>query len=195
MTGSLKLEFKILSFWRVGTGAGLAASLDSRCARDADGLPMVPGKQVRGLLRDAVRQAVDIGWVKDVTVEALFGSRADEVAVEGVSDKGCLRVEDARLAVADIAGLRGNDKLIAGLFQGKRSTAMDPSKGTAKPKSLRFDEVAIPVTLYAEVSMFGRAPTGWREAIAKTLPLIRELGADRTRGLGRVIVKVEGGNG
>ncbi|MDN5751198.1 MAG: RAMP superfamily CRISPR-associated protein, partial [Pseudonocardia sp.] len=45
------------SDWRVGTGTGLPGDLDDLVRRDDDGLPMVPGRTLTGMLRDGCEQA------------------------------------------------------------------------------------------------------------------------------------------
>lgn len=183
------VTFRILSYWRIGTGRGDASTLDSRCARDRHGLPFLPGRSVRGLLREAVREASEFDPdIPDRAEIALFGSRAKPgEEASDVTRPGTLRVEDATLGEDETAALMGRDDLIAGLFAAKRATAMEKT-GTARPHSLRFDEVALPVTLQARISPLDAAPSGWEAMLGAALPLIRAIGSHRTRGLGRVIV-------
>ena len=188
------LTFRILSWWRVGTGRGDAGALDSRCARDRDGLPVIPGRHVKGLLRHAVREAGGLDWLDKGTEALLFGSHpAPGVALNDKTQPGRLRIDDARLPEHDIKALRGQTALIAGLFAARRATAMDADTGTARPRSLRFDEVAVPVTLVSEVTAIPGDTSDWAGWLTAALPLIREVGGQRTRGLGRVIVTSDHG--
>ncbi len=185
----MKITFRILSYWQVGTGQGEAGAADALCARDADRLPYVPGRQVKGLFREAVREAVAVGILKTNVEAALFGGRAlPGAALLDAPESGKLRFTDARLPEADRYALRGQPDLIAELFRTQRSTAIDPNTSTAKPKSLRMDQVAIPLTLEAEITVLGEAHTGWEDQIRAVAHLIRAVGGGRTRGLGRVIV-------
>ncbi len=196
---TLTLTFKFLSYWSVGGGGGLAGSYDSRCARDSDGLPYIPGRQVRGLLRDAVRCATDFGWIEDAkAADILFGSRGDYHLNPTRSDTqpGTLRVGSASLPLADKDALRGRSNLIDALFEARRSTAIDPNTGTAKKHSLRVDEICVPLTVIATVTPLG--PLGelsaqWRDWIGVAAPLIRAVGRKRSRGLGRCILHVARG--
>lgn len=183
----MKITIEILSFWRVGTGGTQSRGFDAMCVRDQLGLPYLPGKNLRGLLRDAVRQASDYGWIEGA--DTLFGTSSDEA----VSHPGCLRVESAHLPLSDQRALRDNPALIRFLFQTKRSTAIDAQSGAAQNHSLRFEEVAIPLTLEAEVSEINNAPEGWETMVSTALPLIRQIGSGRTRGLGRCVLTTGGG--
>ncbi len=187
----MRITFRILSFWRVGTGGGRGGALDAVCARDPDGMPLVPGRQVRGLLREAVRDGEALKWIdgKGKSIETLlFGSRQSGEEMQPQTRPGTLRFESALLPEAERQALRGNDDLIARLFAVRSTTAIDPASGTAMPRSLRAEEVAIPLTLEARVHPLPGAPGNWREHLQTALPLIRGLGSGRRRGLGRVIV-------
>ena len=76
-------------------------------------------------------------------------------------------------------------KLAANLFKYLSSTALD-DQGLARKRSLRTLEVCIPLVLWADVdTVDGADPGQWREDLETSLPLVRALGAKRTRGLGR----------
>ncbi len=172
MTAFLQIE--LLSHWRAGTGQSRPGMLDATCQRGPDGLPVIPGKHLKGLLRDAVKRAEAFGWISPAT-EALFGDDSHETA---------------RLSEADRAALRENPDLAPMLFDTRRATAIG-EEGTAKPSSLRFEEVAVPMTLHAPLQPLAEVPEDWAAQIEAVLPLIRAIGAGRTRGLGRCIITLE----
>jgi CRISPR/Cas system CSM-associated protein Csm3 (group 7 of RAMP superfamily) len=193
----VKVIFEVLSYWRVGSGFGQAGSLDATCARDQDGLPYIPGRQVRGLFREALNDAIDLGWF-DGDVAAYFGtSQSATMAKLSDTKPGSLRFENARLPENDRQALRAkaDGELISRLFATKRSTAIDAQTGTAQKRSLRFTEVAIPMILQTEVTPLANAPENWKNHLQKAAPLIRGIGNGRNRGLGRVIVTCENSGG
>lgn len=189
---TVQITFSFLSWWRVATGEGRSGSVDTICARDSDGFPFVPARQVRGLFREAVRDAEELGWIEEEgTTALLFGSRAAAGEDLGPdTEPGTLRFESACLAEDDRrAILSSQDKeLTDGLFSIRRSTAME--NGMAKDRSLRTDEVAIPLTLVAEVTVLPGAPADWEDILQTAAPLIRAAGQKRTRGFGRCVVAV-----
>lgn len=188
----MKISFQMLSYWRVGTGEESGSALDAVCARDKDGLPYIPGRQVRGLFREAATDAIGLNWI-DAHETDLFGSRQSATADTASDDAhdtnaGTLRFENASFPTAEKAALIGNTELSRRLFEIKRATAINRETGTAKNRSLRAEEVAIPMTLIAEVTGMHGAPDGWERHLSESAPLIRAIGNGRNRGLGRVIV-------
>lgn len=191
------IKIDIHSFWRSGTGAGETGGVDALCAVDQNGLPYLPGKHLKGLLRNAVRQAVDFGHVKGVTAETLFGELGfdrdgDEIVPYSRAEPGCLRIDSAHLPRVDIDAIIASKNaagLVKQLFRNVQSTAMDKNTGAAKNKSLRFEQVAVPMVL--EFSVTGLTEDkAWENALEVALPLIRTVGQKRTRGLGRAVLEV-----
>ena len=48
-----RLRFEIQSFWHAGSGRGDGAVADATVLRSRAGLPILPGRTVKGLLREA----------------------------------------------------------------------------------------------------------------------------------------------
>jgi hypothetical protein len=218
------LRFTLRSWWHAGTGRGVSSTLDSIVARDADGLPYLPGRSVKGLLRDAVSQweywetvRVEEGSEKrsgasDALTNALFGGRAagSDGASRYDTTPGVLDVRSARVDGGLSAGLLADPdraRLVAGLTATLRSTAVAHDRGTAVPHSLRAIEVAVPLTLYADVEEIKRAEaaalkhprTGevldWVTVLKEAAGFLQGVGMHRQRGLGRVEVSVEESGG
>ncbi len=201
-----RLIFDIRGFWRAGTGRGGGASTDSLVHRDADGLPCLPGRTVKGLLRDAVYRAERWAYVDTGTTERWFGSRVFETNADSdepisrLSTKaGALIVSDAVVdkAVSDyLVYLKNNDpdefkKLLGEFFHTVAATAIEHHSSSAKNKSLRTLEVTIPLTVSATLDVFDEIQPNWRAQLRRCLPLIQAVGSSRTRGLGRVQVTLE----
>ncbi|WJK36815.1 RAMP superfamily CRISPR-associated protein [Solwaraspora sp. WMMA2065] len=74
------VDVEFLSDWGCGTGTGRHGAVDREVQRDADGLPMLRGKALAAVLRDAA-ETVATGLDEGVTgtwrtwVEAVFGSQ------------------------------------------------------------------------------------------------------------------------
>ena len=181
------IVFDILSFWQVGSGSGEMGTFDSRAARCGKGLPVIPGRQVKGLCRQAVRDAEALGMVAAGTGAVLFGRQPPS----GDPNPATLRFGSAGLPQQDRDALIGQPDLIGALFVTRRSTAMN-ARGTARRHSLRIDELVIPLRLQADVLPLDRAPADWPEMLARALTLLTAVGADRTRGLGRTVAWLEG---
>jgi hypothetical protein len=187
-----RLVFDILSYWLVGGGVGQMATFDERPVRDSLGLPCIPGRQVKGLCRQAMLEAEALFPAKMAGMtDALFGTRAEPGRpLQNDPAPAKLRFDDARLPESERESLAGHEDLIAQLYSTRRCTAMNDA-GVARPRSLRFEEVVVPLKLVAGVQSLREAPEDWSEMLSTALPLLNAIGSDRTRGLGRVIVSLE----
>jgi hypothetical protein len=193
-TATLILDLK--SYWHPGTGRGAGTALDAVTHRDSRGLPSLPGRAVKGLLRDLVRQAEGYGWYPkgSPTVEQrLFGwrTRPNMRRPEEIPARGCLHVTDAGLPDPIADYLVGHPELLPGLYRSHFSTRIDHATGTAAETSLRGQEVIVPLELRAFNLPDPEAPDGWPDLLKLALPLLRGLGETRTRGLGRVVATLE----
>lgn len=206
MTRLGTLTTELLGYWRCGTGEGRSAMLDATCLRDADGLPYVPGRHLRGLLRDAVRDLEALG-ADDFSGQTvrLFGEEGFEWEVNAEAptprqktQPGLIWIDNAMLADETRGWITANPDAPAAraeLFRTRRSTAIDRETGAAAEKTLRAEEVAIPLGLAAPIGLVSGVEAADGAAIRGLLTeactLIRGLGAKRARGLGRCIVKLE----
>lgn len=187
------LVIDIHNWWQPGTGRGSGAHLDALANTDADGIPELPGRTVKGLLRDAVRRAEELGWIEEGLTESLFGKEADQDG--NGSTPGALRIASARLSgderrwLASQAGEAARKQLFAELA----STAIDADTGSARAASLRAIQVVLPLKLEARIDRLPghELPDAWDESIEKALPLIRAVGSGRSRGLGRATLSLK----
>lgn len=212
--------FDLHTFWHAGSGRGRSAILDAEVVRDASGLPYLPGKSVKGLLRKAMRIAAAVGDVPPDAEERIFGSAVpglgdspDLDTLEEDQDPGDaqdLALERGRFATkmgnvwfgsaelpeawrvwARSAGASDRSEVIAQLFDVVASTAID-EHGVAKEATLRVVEVTAPMRLEAVVA--GHDPAAFGEALEhleKSLPYMRAVGSRTRRGYGRCTVKLE----
>ncbi|MFA7481764.1 MAG: RAMP superfamily CRISPR-associated protein [Vulcanimicrobiota bacterium] len=206
MSSTTLLRFHLSSYWRIGSGKGSDAIADALVLRDSAGLPVIPGRTIKGLLRDSMKLATLSGSVREESLSRWFGSPLagteqnlkdgdeQEIALEKgrfQSEEGLLWFGSAQLPAAWRKWAKSNPEsdVLGELTAYQSSTAIDKD-GVAKEHSLRVAEVAVPMDLIAEV----RGPSDdkqWVQDLKVTLPLLRALGSRRSRGLGRVDVTLE----
>ncbi len=195
----MKLLIDIRSPWHAGTGRGSGSHLDALIRRDALGLPLLPGRSIKGLLRDAVTRANQLGWYGPTAdglsfIREAFGVRSgddDGLQPEDVT-AGRLRVSDARLP-EDVrqylqhpeTGEQERSALANTLVMELYSTALDESTGAALSHSLRGIEAAVPLPLEAHLAWTGADDLAWGDQLRRALPLLRAVGSQRSRGFGR----------
>ncbi|MBF0422021.1 MAG: hypothetical protein HQL73_03420 [Magnetococcales bacterium] len=191
------LEIDIQSYWHAGTGKGSASYLDAISQTDARGLPFLPGRNLRGLLRHAMEIAEQWGHVERGMAFRLFGGwdsrRIPQERTRFNSQEGALVVENAHLPEAVARWLTDSDERAIyrqALFQPLFSTAVDHGSGRARDGSLRGLQAVVPLTLTAPVFYQGD-PSEWRQALILVLPLIRAVGGHRHRGFGRAVLSLK----
>ena len=198
------LTFDIRSYWHAGSGRGGGAALTNMVHKDPDGLPNLPGRSVKGLVRDAMYRAEVWGHITKGRTEAIFGLNTlakpeERQLTRHQSVPGCLAFGNAELPEALRRHLKflackdkGQRKELAPYFYtGLHATAIN-EKGTAREGSLRGYEVTIPLVLTAPIHVLDECfCDAWFDDLRRCLPLIRGLGMGRNRGLGRCSVSLE----
>ena len=152
--------------------------------KNEHGLPLIPGRTLKGLLRDAATNLKDLdsSVVSQEFIDTVFG-------IEENTDKkhrqGRCFFSNATLSKYLTTHLSSNDgeEKKGLLFTSMASTAID-SNGIAKDQTLRQMEVTIPLTLYATIESF---PEDQKmiEQLNFCFQWIKKMGTNRTRGLGR----------
>ncbi len=188
-----KLIIELRSDMCAGNGKGFAQVIDIDTAIDSCGIPYIPGKRIKGCLREL---AADVLHVEKNKINLLFGhSGNDKSGSLSVSDA---RIKDYGIQMGQIRQLinankvRGND--ITELFCSVRAaTALENE--TIKDKSLRFIRVVNrlspidhePLKFYADMSFEDND----QETVSRLVKGLRKIGYHRNRGLGSVKCTLE----
>jgi CRISPR/Cas system CSM-associated protein Csm3 (group 7 of RAMP superfamily) len=187
------LQIDISSYWHAGTGAGQGALLDSVVEKNDMGLPYLPGRTLKGLLRDAVYRWEQLGGYQEHSfthvTELLFGVWGDD---GNQTTQGIVRVGSANMDEQFIAAIKNHPdgkKLINYLYAEHFSTKIDEKTGVAVDQSLRGSEMTLPMSLFAEVSIITHrndiSDDMAFKLLAQAFPLIQAVGKQKNRGLGR----------
>lgn len=174
MTTSARiLEIEFRSYWHAGTGRSGGEDADAMVERDSDGLPYVPGRHLKGLLRDACVRLAQWGAVAADAPELLFGTdwteerelkpaaEPDPRRTRHATRNGCLAIESAHLSAPLRRCLADPPDCVApgteqaiwrrGLFAFITATKIDADSGVAATDCLRRFEITVPLTLQAAV--------------------------------------------
>lgn len=185
-TKSMFLEIKLLSYWHAGSGFGRGADVDALVLKDPHNLPYLPGRTVKGLLREAMMCCEESGAVPAGVVERLFGKAAKEGKYTG-SIPGILAFDNAVLPGKEREWLSSASsdarRARSALYDSFASTSLDKD-GIAQDRTLRTIELCVPVALYAEIHGIPRDDET-EIHLSKACSLLRAIGSHRTRGLGR----------
>jgi len=160
----MKYKVEFFDYWHLGSGMSAGAALDALVVKDEFGLPFVPGKTIKGVLKEML-EILD----KEKALK-IFGDKGENIANSYFSN--ALLDEETRVYLSQ------NRELCNKLYSKLSSTKIDKD-GIADDKSLREIEVVIPLTLYGEIE------TDEEEFIIKAMGMIKQIGLNRNRGLGR----------
>ena len=183
------LEFDIKSDWHIGNGHEGGAYAYALVVKNHLNLPYLPGKSIKGLLRQAFETAVDNQWFGDhALLNKLFGYEN-----EGLFSQGIIKVSSAQLSDAETDFFLEKPSAMKYLYRVLQSTAINKQTGVAVEGSLRSLEVTVPMILQAEISL-SEDQAEFQQHLIDAITLITELGAKRHRGLGQVTVtcKIKG---
>lgn len=198
-----QITIKFLSSWHIGSGLGDGYRTDSKLVRDSFGLPFVPGRVLKGALREG---AIKLSAIRDDfrrAETAIFGSRDDSLKS---NQTGAITVNSGEISeeFKDIflhESISSRELLVRDMLELRTQTALTEAKLTKKG-SLRNIECGIPgLEFTAEISinesddlykMIGQGcDHQWIEKYFKAIiSSVKSIGGNRSRGLGKCIVKI-----
>jgi len=168
----MKIAIKFFTYWHCGSGSSGGSSVDALVARDAKGLPYIPGKTLKGHIREMAETLGD-----DTFVDSCFGFSREGIEKEGVCYFSNAVIEEEI-----------SKELSSYLFKTISSTQIN-EKGLAVDGSLREIEVVVPVTLYATIEN-----CEYEKQMKEAFSQVKRMGLNRTRGLGRCEISLQGEN-
>ncbi len=205
----MKYEYEIQFFneWHCGSGLAAGADLDALVIKDGQNLPFIPGKTIKGLVREAVE---DYYTFNNTEISELFikyfGNSKDK------DNRNPQQIEDKFLNKKDEIGNNIDAIRFGSLFFSNAelpdnerkeivkqhvqdfmytsiaSTRIDEN-GTASKTSLRKTEITIPCKLKFFIQSEEEISKEFLEIINKSVGLIKRIGQNRNRGLGRCQIK------
>lgn len=183
---NIKYTIHFYSPWHCSSGLSAGANADLLVIKNRDGMPYIPGKTLKGLIREAVE---DYSSLSNTLSEEMLNKTFGLPASTNGTDKkinGTAFFTNAELNEKETGAIVGNNAQRY-LFNNISSTAIGKD-GIAKEHSLRCIETVVPCTLYAEIY---NLPDNVAKIVEKSIGLIHHIGLNRNRGLGRCDIKIE----
>ena len=170
----MKYIVTFLDYWHLSSGLSAGAKLDSTVTRDENGLPYIPGKTIKGL----IREIAELSNNKEFVTKC-FGSSSD------MGECNFSNVEIEENTKKTII----NNSLQNQLFDEIASTKIDEN-GIAESGSLREIEVVVPISLFGEIKNIPNEE--YKQEMMIALKKVKRMGLNRNRGLGRCVIEVIG---
>ena len=201
-------SIKFHTDWHCGSGLAAGADVDALVVKDENGLPYIPGKTIKGLVREAMSDIIGFrqGCAPSSNNEIQVDDSSDFITAFGYSGK--LEYEEPKDEKEDYklikhgaafftnAELNEDEKsaivkqgLARFMYRSIASTAINEN-GIAVEHSLRKMEVTVPCTLEGNIL---NVPESLADDIIDALKYIKRLGQNRNRGLGRCSITAEKG--
>lgn len=185
---NIRYCIQFFSPWHCGSGLSAGADVDALVIKDKNNLPYIPGKTLKGLVREAVEDYAALSnTISKEVLNKAFGLPVDADKTDD-NISGSAFFTNATLDDQETAAIVGN-KAQRYLYNNVSSTAIGED-GIAEDHSLRSIETVVPCTLYAEIYDL---PEEVASIVEKSFGLIHHIGLNRSRGLGRCDFKVEKG--
>ena len=178
---TLKYTLKFFDYWHLSSGLSAGAKLDSTVVKDENSLPYAPGKTIKGLVREMAEELNNCSFVNQC-----FGYSSDEKD-RCFEKKGSVCYFTNATLNRELKEQIISNNLQNNLYDIIASTEIDKN-GIAVDNSLREIEVVLPISLYGEIRDI---PEEFIETMKKALKLIKRMGLNRNRGLGRCEFVVE----
>lgn len=187
-TDKINYAITFLSDWHAGSGLGSGADADAVVLKDSSNLPFLPGKTIKGLIKDSLLDIMEVQpqMIPKDFIDAHFGyEEKDENEKVLRTIPGSMFFSNAELPITEKNEAIGIVSQF--LYRNLASTSIN-DVGVAKESSLRTMEVCIPLTIEGYINGIEK------ENIPKLemgLKMLRHLGANRNRGLGRCSIEIK----
>lgn len=179
-TNRINYKITFLSDWHAGSGLSAGAEADLVVIKDKNNLPYLPGKTIKGLIRDVFEDFKDWGHfnVNEEFIYRIFGKETLKEENGHLTNKpffsnAVLPDEEKNEII--------NNSLSSFLYRNISSTKINKN-GVADEGSLRTLEVCIPLTLNGYIDNIKEQDI---EMFEKAFQYLRNIGTNRNRGLGR----------
>lgn len=163
----MNIKIKFFDYWHLSSGVSAGAQLDSLVVKDEFRLPYVPGKTIKGLVREMA--------------ENIDKEKSNEIF--GFEGNGMAKIYFSNLTLKkDIHEHLANDDELKNYLYSKITSTKIDEKGLAQKDTLREIEVVIPLELYGKIQCEDEKDY---ELIQRSIKMIKQIGLARNRGLGR----------
>lgn len=186
---NIKYKVEFFDAWHTGSGLAAGADVDALVIKDKNNLPYIPGKTIKGLVREALENIIKFrGINKQQIINENFGvfteEKTEEEDNEGETKKmlrGNIFFTNAQLSEELTDSLLSQENLYRFMYRSVASTAIEET-GVARKHSLRRVQTTIPCELYGEIININDELIN---ELKEALGFIKRLGVGRNRGLGR----------
>jgi len=207
----IKIKITTKSPVLVGSGKSFGSIIDSDIVFDEVGLPFIPSKRIKGLLRDSAIEVLDmfnactlINKI-DLTkknedynlVEKVFGKPGNVempcVNIDNfyIEEYNIIKKELSTILKSKYNKIFNSNDILAGFTEIRRHTAIDPNSSIAKEHSLRTVRVIRKEIRFESLISVNCFDSEAIPLIILACKNLRKMGTKRNRGFGKIECVVE----
>ncbi len=185
-----KIKIDLKSDVLVGTGEGHGAIVDSDVVLDEVGLPYIPSKRIKGIMRESAEEVNEMlgAFDRSIDIGKIFGIAGAEGGALHLANFFITEYEDCKVwfkYLTNAQNIINKQNITEQLTSLRYSTAIDMKRGCAKEHSLRIERVINKDnTFIAHAEIY----ESYEIDLALICQNIRRMGTKRTRGLGEIDV-------
>jgi len=191
----MKINMTLLSDAIPGSGEGIAGIIDSDIVYDEFGIPYIPAKRIKGILKESARDLMDVGKLSQAQIDALFGVSGNDKGTDlKISDGFIEDYEEIRIFLKAVrhnyekAYALFNPEAVLGYYSYTRSQTTIGKDGTAQEDTLRtFRILKRGLTFSLDVD----CPDGCKEDLETICKVTHSFGTSRTRGTGAIKLQLQ----
>lgn len=190
----MKIWIELLSDLCVSTGESYNSYIDTDVVYDDYGMPYIPGKRIKGCIREAALELVEFGVASKEAYDRLFG---DENSSTLFSLDNAYLIDYDKY-IYDLKNCKDKELVypsrVLGMYTYSRTQTAVGTNGAADEGSLRTIRVInkglkFQATLNENVALSEEE----KDLLTKSVGMVKHMGNSRTRGLGLVEMRLEEG--
>ena len=188
----MKIIIKLLSDLCTCSGETYNSMVDMDVVYDENGIPYIPAKRIKGCIREAALEMVEIGIIEKKQYERIFGKEGNSRAAFTLSNAYITGYSEAveALQACSHRELVSQQNVLNQYTYMRTQTSVDLETGVADENSLRTLRV-VKKGLVFEADCEVWDQTENLEVFEQAVSLVKHMGMSRTRGLGLVNLTLE----
>lgn len=182
---TINYQIEFFSYWHASSGLAGSTYADLLVNKTREGLPYIPGRTLKGLLREAaeVIHSFDQSTVTQAFILDVFGQEPTTTDIE--KERATTEAQSffTNATLSDNLQKTISKEQKSFLYHVLASTKIN-EQGLAVDGTLRQLEVTVPLILLASVEQFPDKE-GYEQQLIYCFQWIKRMGLNRSRGLGR----------
>lgn len=192
-----QFEIKLKSDLCASSGESMGSYIDNDICYDENGIPYIPSKRLKGLLRECAEEYCDWDNSFRDSIDKIFG-------IEGSRNPGALKIDNAYISEYEtiteelstvpqrFKPYLSKQKILNSYTYTRYQTAVDAKTGTSLKNTLRATRVVKKDNVFfADVEIHAEENSKEMKLFQNAIKLCQHMGRNRTRGYGEIVCRLK----